>query len=194
MPVMRFNNDPTAIVYIPDGDDLSVRINVLNVPSNKHGSGSIEFLDMNGDQLDNFMFSNENRNWNSITFTAPEGNKFYKLKFSNPSSWMSIQGPNRPFAFMDPLDTGVMKKPLKIWTYVPNHIGLDMSFKYLTRNIIIRNNGVKVDGFYVDEPILKHISGDGIYSFETTKASFRVLNTPHLFSLTKEQTIYPQFE
>src|SRR5690606_39596402 len=96
MPVMRFNNDPTAIVYIPDGDDLSVRINVLNVPSNKHGSGSIEFLDMNGDQLDNFMFSNENRNWNSITFTAPEGNKFYKLKFSNPSSWMSIQGPNRP--------------------------------------------------------------------------------------------------
>lgn len=188
-PIIRFNNNPGSIVYVPEGKDLSIKLQIKNIPSNSNGYGRVSFMDMDGVEIDNIIIVNANREWNTITFTAPAGDAFYKLKFSNPAAWMYLKGPDRPFAFTDPLDTGVLTKSVKLWTYIPNKFKLDISFKYLTRNVIIRKNQKITDEFFVRDPINKNIIGEGVYSIQTTKASYESLNLPHLFSLSEDQVI-----
>lgn len=189
MPVIKFNNDPSGLVYIPDGKDLTIRIKVKNVPSTRHGGGRVSFYTLDGEEIENFTIDYENQGWNDILFTAPKGDSFYKLTFSNPAAWMSIQGPNRPFAFTEPLNTGVLPSPIKLWTLVPNQYHSDIEFKYLTRKVTIEQEKNVIDKFFVREPEIYRLNVSGLISITTTKASFVILNIPHLFSPTESQVI-----
>lgn len=190
LPVVSFSNDVTALVYVSEESDLTIKVKVRNVPSTKYGNGIVSLLTMDGVELDNFRFEHQNNLWNHIEFEVPKGNQFYKLRFANPASRMSVQGPNRPFAFSDPLDTGVLPKNLQLWTYIPDGRAPEIIFKYLTRNVIIKkDDGRVVDKFFVEEPRKYELSVHGIISLTTTKASFQLLGVPHLFSPQKKQVI-----
>ncbi|MBY5956607.1 DUF4838 domain-containing protein [Membranicola marinus] len=194
MPIIKFNNNPNSLVFIPDSSDLTIKIRVKNVPSNRHGGGNVVLFDLEGNEINSKIFDYENIEWNNISFTVPKANAFYIIKFNNPAAIMYIQGPNRPFAFTDPLATGVLPQPIKLWAYNPKNYSLDMRFTYLTRQVVIDKEDMQKEKFYVKDPVSRTITGNGVFSIQTTKASFEVLNIPHLFSPLKQQVILPILE
>lgn len=190
LPIVSFNNDVTAMVYVTNDKDLKIKIRVRNVPSTRHGKGRVTISTMDGEEITNFNFEHQNTTWNNLEFKVPEGDKFYKIIFSNPAARMSVQGPNRPYSFIDPLDTGVLKSNLKLWTFMPEGYSPEIKFKYLTRQVkIVHEDGNIIDNFYVEEPMTYSLTDHGIISISTTKANYQLMGIPHLFSAQKEQLI-----
>lgn len=193
MPIVSFRNNPGSLVYVPDSDDLSIKIRVKITPANKSAGGQVRFLDDLGNELDSKIFDNNNTDWNDLTFIAPKGGAFYHLSFNSPGSRMYVQGPDRPFAFTSHLRTGVLKKAVTLWTYVERNRYIDIQFEYLTRQVTITNKNHIAGEFFVKDPIVYELKEAGEISIRSTKPSFSILNSPHLFSFSKHQLIKPVF-
>lgn len=180
-----------GILYVGNNHDGIVKFRAMLKRLNSSVGGVVIIRDISGNHIKDVNLIPDSK-WREYSVRLTPG-QFYKIQFRTPGAEMQLQGPNRPFAFTEPLYNKYLYKQVPFYFRVPeNQETVKIHIPQKSQDVVVNSGGDRLFTKKQFEPYTIDITQQQGRVVEVImyRHGLQLLNIPHLLALHPDGVIF----